>query len=174
MLIRLLAAEKCSTLGLGCLSFSFFLLQVFQCRDFFGVWVCVHTCISHRALFQAGTLEWLLQQRSTLAISHPACQRYSAYFFQQTKIQRKRSYFSIPLLNLTIPFIRNNSVSIFISLSPYFIPEICLSLSLSKSVSLNRIHCPDFYVTATSNQGECWQAANSLQPFKLKELGSLS
>lgn len=97
----------------------------------------------------------------------------SLFFPNKLKLKEKKVTFPSPnwillCLSLEITLSQFSFHYLHISYQKY------VSLSLPKSVPHNRIHCPDFYVTATSNQGQRWQPANSLQPFKLKELGSLS
>lgn len=98
---------------------------------------------------------------------------FCLFFPNKLKLKEKEVTFPSPnsillCLSLGITLSRFSFHYLRISYEKY------ASLSLSKSVPLNRIHCPDFYVPATSNQGQCWQAANFLQCYKMKELGSLS
>lgn len=103
--------------------------RLFRC-----VRVCAQMHFTQQGSFPGrglGTTAAAQEQLSNLSSCLPEV--FSLLFPNKLKLKTKRSYFSILQLNLTMPVIRNNSVSIFLSLSPYFIPEICLSLPVKVS-----------------------------------------
>lgn len=130
-------------------------------RVFWCVSVCARVHFTQQGSFPGrglGTTVAAEEQLSNLSPCLPEV--FSLFFPNKLKLKEKEVTFPSPNWILLCP-------SLEITLSRFSFHYLHISyqkytsLCLSKSVPLNRIHCPDFYVTATSNQGQCWQAANS-------------
>lgn len=110
--------------------FAFFCSKLFSAETFsVCVCACKHTAFCAKRPFQTVSLG---QQLSNLTDCLP--DMFCLFFPSKLKFKEKEREVHFPSrLNLSMLVIRNNSVLIFLSLSLYFIREICLSLPVKVS-----------------------------------------